>query len=248
MPRRDDPTLWFNLPGVVAAYQPVMAPNSAICRWNQANGGDNRYRAVDGVAPAWASQTGWGFTGTEFLTASNLYFASGMSMLIGYSNFPLGVSFYGLSGARNETYRYGWYSVAPASWRCFWGNVGFLTVPAYTNAVMGMGSPFGVVASCYVNGIYMGTTPTAPTSIYTLFDIGRFYALQMMRGSITAVSVFSRPLSSGEFYAASRQMAYCDVNPDWSAWGVRRRWYIMGAGFRAAWAAHQNSQIGTGVS
>ena len=40
MPLRSDSTLWFNLPGVVAAYQPVRAPGPLLARFNMAHGGN----------------------------------------------------------------------------------------------------------------------------------------------------------------------------------------------------------------
>jgi hypothetical protein len=43
--------------------------------------------------------------------------------------------------------------------------------------------------------------------------------------NMRAIAICARTLNAAELWSASRQMQYCDVNPDWSAWGRRRRWY-----------------------
>jgi hypothetical protein len=48
-------------------------------------------------------------------------------------------------------------------------------------------------------------------------------------------------------WTASRQMAYCDVNPDWNVWARRRQWYLAPqGGFQAAWARNANTVIQVG--
>lgn len=60
---------WWVVPGktCVAAYQPIGAASLAASYVNLANPGT--YDAAPGVAPTWASATGWTFNGsTQYLT------------------------------------------------------------------------------------------------------------------------------------------------------------------------------------
>lgn len=74
------------LANVVAAYQPIGAASLAASYSNLANPGTND--AAPGVAPTWASATGWTFNGsTQYLT-SGIAPASGYSVVIRISGGP----------------------------------------------------------------------------------------------------------------------------------------------------------------
>jgi hypothetical protein len=60
----------------------------------------------------------------------------------------------------------------------------------------------------YVGAYNLGGTTTSP-----------------LAGNIQALAVYARTLSPAEVWTASRQMQYCDVNDEWSAWARRRQWY-----------------------
>lgn len=67
----------------VAVYQPIGAASLAASYTNLANPGT--YNAAPGVAPTWASGTGWGFAGVQYLT-TGIVAASGWSAVVRVSN------------------------------------------------------------------------------------------------------------------------------------------------------------------
>lgn len=241
MPYRSDASLWYNLPGVVAAYQPVGAPGPLLARYNQANGGDNRYKATDGVAPTWNGATGWTFNGTTQYLDSGIVPGGQQtwSMLSAVSSGRVA------SGVIQGTYKF---YVWPRSGDRYttnatrvWGSsgavpsapyrYGFAGLSAYYNGVL-EASPIPDEADLpFTRTIWIGAIPI--DGVYTYGESGKQAALV----------IYSRILSAAEVWHASRQMAYCHVNPDWSAWGRRRRYYapmqqFSGLGF---------SPVGSGV-
>jgi len=224
MPVRSDPSLWFNLPGVVAAYQPVRAPGPLLARYNQAHGGDNRYRAelAAGALPVWSAVEGWYFPGTTSELSIGLYAYSDWSLLVRYT----GVS----PVAFNDTILHCGNSLprlsAGGSWGTStsqinrWGN-GYLI---WTVADSTQGVVAAVGADGYKNGVAGGTS-FGTWTIGTPSAVALSYNLAARTVKIQAGLVCSRILSPAEVWHASRQMQYCDVNPAWSAWGRRRQWY-----------------------
>ena len=76
--------VWFNLPGIVAAYQPVACPGGPLlARINVSNEQrtPGRYAAVPVVAPGFDPGYGWDFNGSTQVLATGIYPASGWSML-----------------------------------------------------------------------------------------------------------------------------------------------------------------------
>lgn len=68
----------------VAVYQPIGAASLAASYINLANPGT--YNAAPGVAPSWASATGWGFDGsTQYLTTGVTVNANTWSMIVRFS-------------------------------------------------------------------------------------------------------------------------------------------------------------------
>jgi len=253
--------VWFNAPGVVAAYQPIAAPDPLAARQNVGSNGRmaGRHTAQPGVLPTHDPRTGWVYTGSQYLNTAlvpvmdtkwsmlvRFDYASGgtyptvagcrQSAVGGVEDFvisaddgPTGTA--NISIARNGKGNTG-YSFSPR----VEGVVGFAGLTAYHNGVAS-----GAVSSA-------ACTNTQPIFIGTMNNQGspQYYFI----GTIQAFLVVSRTLSVTEAWAASRQMAYCHVNPDWNAWGRRRQYFYapaQAAGFLAAWAAHSNSQIGTGT-
>ena len=224
MPYRSDASLWCNLPGAVAALQPIGAPGSLLARYNQAHGGDNRYKATDGVAPVWSGVAGWTFNGsTEWLDSGILPTAT-TSMLVRYSDataFDV-VVFGSYSG--NDTTRFTFYAKSSGS--------NAIAEHAAGLTIAGGAPSAGVVAiagqQAYLDGSTFGGTIPGTWSGTATATIG----IAKQNGhtaygacKVQAVLIVERTLSPAEVWQASRQMAYCHANPDWSAWGRRRRYY-----------------------
>lgn len=234
MPLRTDPTLWFNLPGIVAAWQPVRAPGSLLARYNQAHGGDNRYKATDGTAPSWSGALGWVFNGSSTylktgvvpddigtlaikfsgaaLTGDNVTIGSRSSGSVGM--------FIQNSNSTNRVYVNGAFkSVSPCITT---GVMAISNNKAYLNGILEAGdistSPYSITYEIYVGCLNNGGSP----AIYRA-------------ANVQAVVYYNRALSAAEMWTISRQMAYCDVNPDWSAWGRRRKWFYLAQTARATW-------------
>lgn len=228
MPLRDRTDLWCNLPGVVAAYQPVRASGPLLARYNMAYGGDNRYRAEPGVLPTWSAVTGWGFDGTSQWLKTNIQLLSSYTTIIRITTV--------LSPGSSE-YALGIIETAPSivAYQLLLEGANSIKF-ANPNTVQVATSGVGVLAIAgsiaYKNGLNVGdlnaTWAYNPTPAGGCLIGSRNY-----RGTpngyaeivCPAFAIYARTLSPAEVWAVSRQMAYCDVNPDWSVWGRRRQWY-----------------------
>lgn len=211
--------VWFNLPGVVAAYQPVAAPGPLLARYNQAHGGDNRYRAVDGTAPTWEAATGWRMSASArtHLVASGLKANTVQCVLVAYANVTS-------VGAVLSEDSYGVWDVWP------YYSASALRFRRGGDIATGTSTPAGVIGfngqDAIKDGATTGTIPTGTIPTGTVWLCGKPYAGDSPdNGLVRAILLVSRLFSPAEIWHASRQMAYCDVNPEWSAWGRRRRYY-----------------------
>ena len=115
MPLRARSDLYWNWPGVVAAYQPVMCPGgSLLARYNMAHGGDNCFMATPGTAPMWSPVSGWEFDGaSQYLSTGYVAGANqDRSLFIRFSGVSA-VDYMYLAGAYSSTtgatgrYRFG---------------------------------------------------------------------------------------------------------------------------------------------
>ena len=247
--------LWYNAPGVVAAYQPIAAPDAFAARQNVGNDGRmaERHMATAVGSPAFASATGWsGFS------AAN-YFSTGVIPAAGYSMI---VQFAGGSGTA-------WSEVAGSLGS---GTTRFRIHAKFVNNPAARGYSFagvsqqggasvnsGVMAITPGQGFFNGLpdhTPFSPSWSGTAADIfigtynGNGTASNAFwTGAIGSCVIYACKLSASAIWQYSRQMAYCHVNPDWSAWGRRRRYYYApsAAGFQAAWSGQANRLIGGGA-
>lgn len=226
MPMRRDPALWLNMPGVVAAYQPVAAPGPLLARYNQAHGGSNTYQAGDGVAPTWGSATGWTFNGSTQYLNTNAFVASWWTVLV-HVDVPVSSTLQVCFGTADTKYlRLGpIFDDSGAFWQQI--NQTLVIAPRLLNGVMGIND-----LSCYANGAIVGSI-SAPTPSSYAYSNAAFLGASnnggtpglFLAGTIKSALLVERLLSHAETWNASRQMAYCHVNPDWSAWGRRRRYY-----------------------
>lgn len=229
-PRSTD--VWFNLPGVVAAWQPVAAPDPLAARQNVSHDARRAgvYTATGGVDPTWAGHTGWTFNGSSQYLSSGVnsgYNASrsryDRSICVRWTGATFGGTNHRAIGAH--------YSAAVGL------GLGKYFVEAYmngANATGGTPAAAGVYAidysgDGYKNGVYQATAGTSANSQNVTMPIGAsswgggveyFFA-----GSIPALLIAIRSLSAAEHRMIAHQMAWCHANPDWSAWGRRRRYY-----------------------
>lgn len=221
--------VWFNLPGVVAAWQPQAAPGPFAARQNVSHDARRAgvYQVTSAAAPTWSPIAGWGFNGsTQYLatgiTAENnqkwsliVEYANqavgGLSFVAGCNEFGGAYQGIGVSGDWAGTGTI-WFNGSPM------GLAGQL--PSGSMAVAG---PFA-----YKNGIQVSAIAAQAGAFYEIMvgACGTPAGPQwFFSGNIRSVLIVSRVLSAAEVWQASRQMAYCHVNPDWSAWGRRRRYY-----------------------
>lgn len=232
-PRSTD--VWFNAPGVVAAYQPVAAPNSLLARVNQENGGRlaGKHTATIGVAPNWLSALGFVFTGSEYLVTNVAGNASTPTVLVQFT--ASNVALAGLVGASTN-----W-----GLQHDFYGGRRYINGGSYYLAggyVLAGNMAFSG-ATAYLNGIYDAAIPTGSYNNNNLIHIGSDSTGVFLTGTIRAIVFASVVWSASQVAAYSRQMAYCHVNPDWSAWGRRRRYYYA----PSAAAGLAFSPVGSGV-
>ena len=226
-----DTSLWWNMAGIVAAYQPIAAPGPRMARYNQAMGGTNAYRADDGTPPTWAAATGWSFAlvSSQYLTTgitipdttysaiarfSDVTVAPGVNegYLIGsflHLDAYWGIAPVGFAGDNNVTYAWGKFvAIAP---KLATGVLALAGLQPYRNGI--------AEASTVPSG---GTTSGKALYIGAVNGSAGYY----LTGKIQALAIYARTLSPAEVMAVSRQMAYCERNPEWNVWDRRRTWYL----------------------
>lgn len=242
--------VWFNAPGVVAAYQPIAAPDPFAAQQNTGN--DLRragvYAAKLGVAPTWRSSTGWTFNGTTQYLTTGIVPAGNQtwSALAGFSGVTANTNVQALFGYWHDSVSANRFTVSPN----FTGNIRLYFYSQYKQiAARALSGVMGIAGrQPILNGAADG--PEVTTGSGTLGDIylgankkvsvaGDFLGGTIRCFVITSITL---PLSAMAQY--SRQMAYCHVNPDWSAWARRRQYFYApsaAATFQAAWARNANS-------
>lgn len=224
MPLRSNAFLWYALPGVVAAWQPVRAPGPLLARYNMAHGGDNRYRATDGTAPTWHGALGWQFNGSSQYLATGVVTTRTWSYLVRFASASANLISLGVVDETGGTH-YDFIRPRTTTNRQYYlGEAGVTVAGAQTSGVMGRAG-----VTCYLNGMADGTISSfnAPSALQHYIGALNFNgsAAQYHNGTILAQAFYSRTLSAADVWTASRQMAYCDVNPDWSVWSRRRQWF-----------------------
>lgn len=242
--------VWYNLPGVVVAYQSIAAPDPFAAQQNVAYNGARFgvYTAMPGVLPTWHGALGWTLNGTSHYFTTNL--------VPGGINWSMFVRFSGgaLSGTRSVCGAYSsaggnkYFNLSTYNAGKTYHSLGdnYLDITrSLTAGVMGFASK-----TAYLNGLVDGTIPGAGSPPTHTISLGCRNSVgtndQFFAGNIQALGIYSRELTRSEAQLVSRQMAYCEVNPDWNAWSRRRRYYyapqaVAGAAFQAAWAHNANS-------
>lgn len=233
--------LWFNLPGVVAAYQPIMAPGPLLARNNIGNEKRfaGRFTATVGTAePTWAAHTGWTClaASTQNYITGVVPSGAGWTLAGCWSSMSVG-NHGGYNGSTTNRFYIGYNLVGYGS-----ANKGLTNLATGVRVLAG--------TNAYLNGVLEAATGTTwgagvGANLYLGGRNMTGYVESYVSGNIRAFAIYARTLSPAEIFAISRQMAYCNQNPDWSAWSRQRKWYYgQAAGFLPAWAAYSNQQIG----
>ena len=241
--------VWFNLPGVVAAYQPVACPGGPLlARANVSNDQrtPGRYAAVPGVAPTFNPLVGHTFNGSNQYLKTSVIPGSGQdwSLLVAFANAANNDRYFAgyINTSSTSRMDVGPRSDAGSTW--FFSNGTRYTASANSNTAGVLGVA-GV--GCYMDGLLAKNMASGTGGVPLEIFIG---ARNLDGGanahcavSIRAAAVASRTLLPAEMRLASHQMSYCHVNPDWSAWGRRRRYYYA----PSAAAGLAFSPVGSGV-
>jgi hypothetical protein len=218
---------WYELGGIVAAYQPVAAPSSIDARQNVGRGRLGTFTATPGVAPTWSPATGWTFNGTQYLS-TGIVPQLGYSMLGRFSN-GVALAPNALCGCSDTGGAWRFYLrpfMAAGTHRYGYGNGVLTPSGGLISGVMGLAGTNG-----YLNGILEGTAGTWVNATLPVY-IGAEYSTlgptvgNFWIGNGLSIAIYSRTLSAAEMWQASLQMKYCDANPDFNAWAPRRRWFI----------------------
>lgn len=231
MPRGFMSPVWYDLPGVVAAYQFVGSPTitHAYRNVNTVRASINALTA--GVAPS-HSYLGLYFNGsTQYLDTGLLAnwnegrgrYDTSIIVRWAFASYPnINHRAVGAHYDPNQAFGAGKY----------------YNGAAFNAQASGLGSTLatatiGVDASgaYYWNGAYIATAATASqgNSTQTLLigasNNNAGAADHFWSGYIQAVLIANRYMTSGEFMMASHQMAFCEHNPAWNAWAPKRRYY-----------------------
>lgn len=250
MPYRTRSTdLWHSLPGVVAAYQPIAAPDPFAARQNVAHGGA-RFGVYTATTPAtpltWSKSRGWGL-------GAGKYLKTGVVPVVGYSMIVRYINANNVIAGSMTTWGVAECNLWPAAaGQVYWshGNE-FGAAPGMVSGILCVAGTNG-----FRNGTWNATggssswTSTRDIYIGCQNEAGTPSSFSTI-GNIQSFLLANRTFSFAEVWLASRQMAYCEQNPDWNAWARRRRYYYApsaASGFQAAWAARQNRLIGGGLS
>lgn len=119
---------------------------------------------------------------------------------------------------------------------------------------MAAGSGSGVMAVSPSGGYYNGRSET---SSYVMGTLGRMILIGCLGSNsagapsapyatadVRAVAIYDVTLSAVQVRDASRQMAYCDSNPDWSVWSTPK---LMPMRYYPATPANHRNRPLTGV-
>lgn len=226
--------VWHSLPGVIAAYQPIAAPDPLAARQNVAHSGARFgvYNAVAGVLPTWSAVTGWTFNGSSQYLATGIIPAinqswSAVCRFSGATAKNYAVPF----GVQDALHGNGVFGIIPNSttYGRVYENPGALLMGSGTGVLAGV---MGISRNAgYLNGIAeAGTIPATPTTanVYPIFIGSRNQTntpALYFNGSVRCLLIASRPLTPSEVWLASRQMAYAEQNPNWNAWSRRRMYF-----------------------
>lgn len=213
-----DPTLWSNLPGVVAAYQPVAAPDPLSARWDMALGGRGRYTAAPGTAPTWATGAGWGFDGvaTYLTTGISVYAPHWLTVIVRFSDLG--------SATPQSIFSTPTDSISlNVRW---WGSVRFVHGGGSTSTGEQTAGVMAITGKGFYRDGVIDTAHTGVSAAASNLEIGHWTGSRQFHGNMQAFAVYERSLTDAEVWLASLQMKYCHANAAWNVWAPQRRWFF----------------------
>lgn len=218
---------WYEANGIVAAYQPVAAPNQPS---SYRNVGRNRLginTATLGNAPTWSATVGWTFNGSSQWIGTGITASNEHSMFIRYSGATDSGGEKVICGSTTPRFyiepslsnqvaycHQSYILVAPG---LLSGVLAVVGRRGYRNGIVD-GSEIGTGSGTYQPDLYIGALFMAAAAWFHC------------NANVQAFVVYDRILTAGEVWNISKQMAYCEYNPDWNAWAPKRDWWFMGEG------------------
>lgn len=198
-------TPWWLSGGIAAAnavavYQPKGAASLAASYVNLANPGT--YNAAPGVAPTWASATGWGFDGaTQYLTTGVI--PSGTwSMLLRLSGATAATKYIAGASTTNQAF----FLLHTAASMLFYNNT------AASGGITSAGAPgtdvFAIAGiNAYRNGAVVSGTMPGTAQAVSQITIGVVATTNYFPGNIQAFAIYNTTLSAAQVLAVSTSMA-----------------------------------------
>lgn len=194
---------------------------------NFADGGRSSYNlTVVGTMPTWNLFDGWRFDSNDDALTVGIKARSTWSAILRYSNSTAdyGECHFWSSSFTSPVFDLGGRYTATILIYRYGDKYSLQTVSDSSAGIQAMAANV-----CYWNGVQVSTVTGATFSADSYGNMGFKTNRTGTRVYIQAAALYARTLTPAEVWAASRQMQYCDVNPDWSAWGRRRRWFYAAA-------------------
>jgi hypothetical protein len=209
---------WFNMAGIVAAYQPIAAPDHLAARQNMGAGLLGKYTATPGVAPTWSPVTGWRFAAAEHLK-TGLIPTYTWTTICSFANSGNAVLF---GSTYLKLFAWPFYNAGNSDWG--WNNNDFLIAPRMLAGVVAYAG-----LNVYRNGVFDVAhtgTPALTTEMYLGAANNAGVAAFKWTGNAMAFAMYARTLTAAEVAIASRQMAYC-TQPEFSVWARQRQYFYL---------------------
>ncbi len=227
-PRSGD--VWFALPGCLAAYQAIGAPNLPMSYMNVRRGRMGIYTSTVVIAtPAWTPELGWTFT-----AASDNYLTTGVSAASDENTWSAIVRF---SGVTNAGALFGARASPTLKFQIIPNVTATIQYGHWDQVAVGPALTAGVCAisglNGYRNALAEATLATAASFPTRPIMIGACCAgatgESKLTGSIQALAIYNRTLTDAEVWRATKQINYCEYNPEWNAWAPPQNYWFMPA-------------------
>lgn len=201
---------WDGGAGLVptAAYEPIGAPDLASSYINRVNPGT--YNAAPGVAPTFATGTGWTFNGTtQYLTTGVTPSGAGWTLAVRFSAVTVGIN-----GAWHGSNASGaaLYTIASTGGGSFWGYGNGFT--SSVNDAAGVMVTAG--ANAYRDGSLVSTISGSWTGTADALSIGRLTGSTFAPGVVEAMAIYNTTLTAPQVAAVSAAMAALPTGGSWA--------------------------------
>ena len=200
---------WYLAGGIsasacVAAYQPKGAASLAASYINLANPGT--YDAAPGVAPTWASSTGWTFNGTSQYLKTGIVPSTGWSAIIRFDSLVATGSFQYLLGMDDAAGK-GFHIAADTTLSAnSWRNPSAINYSRSAGAgVLAMNATTAFVDGSAVPGSFSGTVPSVAVFVGARNRLGEGLGAYT-KGNIVGAAIYNVSLSAAQIGAVTAAM------------------------------------------